>query len=350
LAPTGRPLPSIAVGAATAAGPRPAGLAVVGDALLVELETAAPNWGAALRRALDDADGRPLDVRVVAATADQVNDALDALAGLPVARLGVFSPRSHVSEPALWDALVNGVNARGIAAELIGGARPHFTELNRRHQDLPGDIPALTFSITPQMHARERAQLVESIPMQRLVAENAVRIGAGRPVHVGPVTLRSRFNAVATSAPAGGDTDDVESGYGAEHVPGATDARQASTALAAWTVASASALAVPGVASITYFEEWGPRGLVDGDGRPFPVATALSWLHALAGRPALEVEGTVPAGLWVVGADVDGAAEILLANLTPDDIAVLIEAPGVPDGSVSVPAYGIARVTAAPTR
>ena len=286
-------------------------------------------------------------MRVVAAGADQVNAALDALVGLPIARLGVFSPRSHVSEPALWEALEDGVNARGIVAELVGGARSHFTELNRRHQDLPGDIPALTFSITPQMHARERAQLVESIPVQRLVAENAVRIGAGRPVHVGPVTLRSRFNAVATSAPAGGDTDDVEGGYGAEHVPGATDARQISAALAAWTVASASALAVPGVAGITYFEEWGPRGLVGGDGRPFPVATALSWLHALAGRPALEADGDLPTGLWVVGADLDGAAEILLANLTPDDMAVTIEAPGVRNEPVTVPAYGIARVPAA---
>ncbi len=347
LVPAGRPLPSIAVGASTAAGSRPAGLTTVGDALLVELEAAAPNWRAALRRAAHDADGRPLDARVVAAIDDEVDAVLDALAGLPVARLGVFSPRSHVSESALWAALVRGVHARGIAAELVGGARSHFTELNRRHQDLPGDIPALTFSVTPQMHARERAQVVESLPQQRLVAENAVRIAGGRPVHVGPVTLRSRFNAVATSGPAGGDTDDVDDvdgGYGAEHVPGATDARQESAALAAWAVASASALAVPGVAGITYFEEWGPRGLAEADGRPFPVATALAGLHALAGRPALEPEGPVPPGLWLVAANRDGAAEVLLANLTPDDITVAIEAPGVPDTPVTVAAYGIARV------
>jgi hypothetical protein len=181
--------------------------------------------------------------------------------------------------------------------------------------------------------------------MQRLVAENAVRIAAGRPVHVGPVTLRSRFNAVATSAPAAGGADDVEGGYGAEHVPGATDRRQASPALAAWTIASAAALSVPGVASIAYFEAWGPRGLRGTDGVEFPVAGAFDDLHALAGRPAFVAEGDLPAGLWLIAADTGGPVVALLANLTAETITVTIEAHGARSESASVPAYGTARVT-----
>ena len=87
---------------------------------------------------------------------------------------------------------------------------------------------------------------------------------AGRPLHVGPVTLRSRFNAVATSA-AGPADPTLAAGYGAELVAGATDARQSSDALAAWTVASYAAIARRrrrgGVATWTTSRAWGPRGI-----------------------------------------------------------------------------------------
>ena len=96
--------------------------------------------------------------------------------------------------------------------------------------------------------------------MQRLVAEQTVEFAAGRPVHVGPITLRPRFNNVATGPQPGPTRTDLDEGYGAEFT-GAADPRQQSPELAAWTIASAAALAVPGVASIAYFEEWGARGI-----------------------------------------------------------------------------------------
>ena len=43
---------------------------------------------------------------------------------------------------------------RGSEAELHGGARSHFTELSRSRDRPPADLPALSFSLTPQMHAR----------------------------------------------------------------------------------------------------------------------------------------------------------------------------------------------------
>jgi D-apionolactonase len=127
-------------------------------------------------------------------------------------------------------------------------------------------------------------------------------------------------------------------------VPGATDPRQESAALAAWTVASAAALAVPGVDSVTFFEAWGPRGLVAATGREYPVAGAMRWLHGLAGRPALAAEDPVPPGLWVLAADAGGAVEVLLANLGGDEVAVTLDVPSGADESISVAAYGVARV------
>ncbi|APX33621.1 hypothetical protein BH708_13860 [Brachybacterium sp. P6-10-X1] len=53
-------------------------------------------------------------------------------------------------------------------------------------------------------------------------------------------------------------------GYGAQRT-GVDDSRQASPELAAWTIASAAALAVPGVASLTSFEQRGTAAAI-GDG------------------------------------------------------------------------------------
>src|SRR5690606_35103796 len=112
----------------------------------------------------------------------------------------------------------------------------------------------------------------------------------GRPLHVGPVTLRARFNAVATSGGGGQARAGLEHGYGAELTGGATDERQKAMGLEAWTIASFAAIAsatdAARVASVSYFEASGPRGLHD-DGESFPVERALSALAGLTGGELL---------------------------------------------------------------
>jgi D-apionolactonase len=68
-------------------------------------------------------------------------------------------------------------------------------------------VPALSFSITPQMHATEIPHLVDSVGVQRTAGENALRLADGRPVFVGPVTLARRCNAVATTEPSDPSVD-----------------------------------------------------------------------------------------------------------------------------------------------
>lgn len=145
------------------------------------------------------------------------------------------------------------------ALEVVAGTRAHFTELNRSIAVFSGWDGPLTCSVTPQMHDRSSEQVTESIRMQRWVVTSASRLAAGRALHVGPVTLRPRFNAVATAAT-------VEHGYGPETVPDATDPAQHTPAAERWFADAARALTVPGVASITLAEAWGPRGFVAADG------------------------------------------------------------------------------------
>ena len=332
-------VPEISVGASTAPGPAPT-LSVPTSTVLVELETEQTVWRDALTRAARS--GIPLDVRIVTSAPDDIDLVLDALSGVPVLRVGVFSADTHVTEPNLWARLEGSVAARGLEVELVAGTRAHFTELNRSSDRLIPTADAVTFSVTPQMHARERAQLVESIEMQAVVARDAASIAGGRPVHVGPITLRARFNAVSTTPRTAGPGT-LDAGYGPHLDDNATDERQTSVAARAWTVASFAALAAAGVASACYFEEWGPRGLMDSDGAPYPVFDAIQQLHGLRGQTLL-VSQQSDQDLFVLGAFSDATVTVLAANLSAEQRFVEFESEFA-SGQITVEPFDVATVT-----
>lgn len=356
----GPAMPAIAVSAATAPDPAPSGPAVPPDAspsgpdgspgagawpaaVLVELDLATRTWQAALGRAA--ASALPLDVRFVLAEDDptSIDEAVLALHDLPVARVTAFwptGPARHVSDLEAIGLLRHALTEAGVDAPIVGGVRSHFTELNREHHRLPRRLDGVVFSSTPLFHSLSTAQLVESVPMQRLVATQAVELAGGPPVHIGPISLRPHFNDVATTPPPMPEHDDLRDGYGSALID-AADPRQSAPELAAWTVASAAALGVPGVATLAYFEEWGPRGVRTADGTALPAFAAVSALAALAGTPGLR--GDSPDGLvWALGArtgaggaEAGGAAgrdgvTVLVANL--DDRPRRVEVT-LPDGA-----------------
>ena len=337
LARSGTPFPEIGLAASTAPGDGPAEATAV-RVLLVEVDVDAPGWRTALARGLDAADavGAAVDVRLVAREPDALAEPVAALAGRRVARLGATATRTQVTEAGHFVALRSAAEAAGIPeATLVGGARSHFTEVNRRIADLPSDLPALAFALTPGGHNIERAQLVESIAMQRLVARQAAEFAAGRPVHVGPVTLRPRYLTFASR-----ELPPPAEGTGYLLAPDADDPRQSSSALAAWTVASAAALAEGGAASVAYFEAWGPRGVRDAAGEPYPVAAAIEALVALSGAERLEVVGTPPDDVWIAAARRDGVDTVLVANLASRATRVAFAG----GRTVAVPALGWVRM------
>jgi hypothetical protein len=311
--------------------------------VLVELDARSGSWPAVLDRAVVEAGRRPLDVRIVADGPRDLAPVLDALVGRSVVRLAVYDRHTQVSEPELWEALRDGAVARGLDAELHGGARSHFTELSRARDRLPADLPALGFSLTPQMHARERAQLVESVATQQLVTQSAVALAGGRPVHVGPVTLRPRFLTAAESAPDPDDRTDVAEGYGPQDVSDATDPRQSSSALAAWTVAVGIAHARGGASSLTLYESWGPRGVVDSAGRAYPAAAAVGWLAEAHGAQLWAPDRAATPDLWVAGARSEGRVVLFAANLSDVAVTVTVRASDGPAWTVDVEPYGSRR-------
>ncbi|KAA9089577.1 hypothetical protein [Microbacterium radiodurans] len=293
---------------------------------LVELDLAWPGWRAALDRAVTE--GRPLDARLVlpaeagvsaeadAGIAAVLAEAIAALTAHPLVRVTAFQPTGparHISDAVSVALLRTALQRAGLEVPVVGGSRAHFTELNRERHRLPGDLAGTVFSVTPLFHSRDTEQLVESLAVQRLVAAQAVEVARGTPVHIGPITLRPHFNDVATTAPPRPAASDLSSGYGT-HLIDADDSRQSAPELAAWTIASAAALAVPGVASLTFFESWGPRGILDASGVARPVAAAMRALALLAGHEA--ESGSSPDGLiWALAARTADGISVLAANL-----------------------------------
>ncbi len=310
--------PAVSVGASTAPEPAPPYSPAVGTDLLVEIDLAAPNWQAALERA--GASGLALDVRFVLTddrTADTLAVAADALRAHTVARVTAFwatGAERHVSDAAAIALLRHALSSAGVSAPVVGGVRSHFTELNREHRRLPSGLDGVVFSTTPLFHSLDTEQAVESIAIQRLIAQQAVQIARDAPVHIGPISLRPHFNDVATTPPPLPPSADLSGGYGPELLA-SDDPRQASAELAAWTIASAAALAIPGVASLSYFEEWGGRGIRSSEGIQWPVAAAIRALAAVSGETLLT--GDSPDGLiWAVGAvAADDVETVLVANL-----------------------------------
>ena len=342
----GPALPAIAVSAATAPDPAPTGHdPAPWSAVIVELDLATRNWRAALHRAA--ASGLPLDARFVLAEDDptSIDDAVHALRDLPLARVTAFwptGPARHVSDLEAIALLRHALTEAGVDALVVGGVRSHFTELNREHHRLPRRLDGVVFSSTPLFHSLSTAQLIEALQMQRLVATQGVELAGGPPVHIGPISLRPHFNDVATTPPPMPAHDDLRDGYGSALTP-AADPRQSAPELAAWTVASAAAFAVPGVATLAYFEEWGPRGVRGSDGTPYPVFDAVTALSEVARQPGLR--GDSPDGLvWALGAHTEAGDVVLVASLDREPRAVEIELPGGATRSTDVPAGGFVRI------
>ena len=172
----------------------------------------------------------------------------------------------------------------------------------------------MAFSLTPQVHSTEIPHIVETVPIHGVTAANAVRLGEGRPVHVGPITLKPRFHAPDQHA-AGDELQDH--GF-----------------TAAWTLASVQALSLEGVASVTYFEAGSPRGIAAADGTLNPVGELLQKLAACKGKPVLAttrqpVLRAAGKGLVTVY-PVQSAAglQVFLGNLSPREATAALSLPG----------------------
>ncbi|MEV7133240.1 hypothetical protein AB0N24_10185 [Arthrobacter sp. NPDC093128] len=307
------------------------------DAVLVELYEPRELWPAKLAAAAREADrhGAALDVRVVSASADGVAEALSGARGgqlSRIIRLGLFHPETQCTDPAAFAALKEPLQLAGFSGQLLAGTSSHFTELNRwiagGGSPVPQDADALAFSLTPQVHSTEIPHIVETVPIHGVAAANAVRLGEGRPVHVGPITLKPRFHAPDQHA----DGDELQ-----DH-----------SFTAAWTLASLKALTLEGVASVTYFEAGSPRGIAAPDGTLNPVGELLQKLAACKGEPVLaatrqpvqRTAGKTPLTVYPVQSA--AGLQVFLGNLSPREATAVLSLPGGAHAAAEMTVIGAA--------
>ena len=166
--------------------------------------------------------------------------------------------KNHLPDDLIYDAVFDELKTIFPETKIGAGVNAYFAELNRnRPQSLKADF--ISFTICPQIHAFDNASLVENLEAQKYVVESARKLFPEKPVFVSPVTLKQRFNVVATCtepAPATGE------------LPSQVDTRQNSDFAAQWLICSLKYLAQSGTHLITYFESVGWRGFIQGNYDP----------------------------------------------------------------------------------
>jgi hypothetical protein len=330
----GSPPPSIGVGGADLAALDGAGAGRLRPLRLhhlrADLRLDGPGWEPALERAV--ANGRLLGVPLELALSlpDDPRAVLRDLAarasalGARVASWLLFRTRDATTDDGLVgparDALA-GVSRR---ARFGGGSDAHFAELNRRRPSTHG-LDLLVFAANPQVHAFDDATLVENLATLRWTAETARSFAGGASLALSPVTLRPRADPRPASSREPGDR------------PFTDDPRQPTAFAAAWTLGFLASAAEAGLASLTFFEIVGPRGVMDASGA-FPVLHALADVASLPRAVVLPVRSRRPERVQVLALRSGARVRVFLANVTGEPHPVRLE--GLPEGLARAPLGG----------
>jgi hypothetical protein len=306
--------------------------------LRVEVDLRGAGWRDALHGAGAGAAalGAGLDV---AALTDEAGAGLEALAAAlaaspaPVVRCAPFSEQGWVATRPLAAR----ARAAGLPGAVGGGSRTDFAQLNMQAALIPfAELAFTTYAINPQVHAFDDLSIVETLGAQGATVSSARALAGDRPVVVGPVTLRPRFNPNATAPepppPPGA-------------APPHADPRQAAPFAAAWTVGSLHRLAAAGAAALTFFETAGPCGVVDESGAPYPVYETLAAVAHSTGAELVEVTLRDPLAMEALALRRDSRLLVLVANLTPEPRSCSVALPAGRSRSLELEPYGIARIT-----
>jgi len=225
------------------------------------------DWRSRWARAVEEANalGVPLDVTLVAGSHDAI-DAWDPGKDsimFGAIRLQAYDRVSHVTTKELAEAL-HALRDRLVwaaGARIAGGSRANFTELNRVSDRLPIDLlDEVAFAANPQVHAFDDASILQTPGALASAVRDALEVARGRPLLVGPLTLKPMFNAVAANPD---QQDDLP-----------PDPRQHDDVAGEWARLAIDASA--GAAGVTIYETVGEWGVLDSSGKPSPAYRTLA--------------------------------------------------------------------------
>lgn len=214
-----------------------------------------PDWPTGLTNAL--ADARLLDVRLELALffgPDPVAELTRLTQFLAAYRERVgsvllFDAATLTTSNSLLDQVAQRVRSYWPAVLLGGGTDGAFAEFNR-NRFAYHLVDFVVYSISPQVHATDERTLLENIDGQAPTVQTARQLTGNKPVHISPVTLRPRYMTAVQA-------------HSNRRSPPA-DSRQFTEFGANWTQLTIDTLTQSGVASMTFYETHGSRGVVNG--------------------------------------------------------------------------------------
>jgi hypothetical protein len=214
-------------------------------------------------------------------------------------------------------------------AMLAGGSNQYFTELNRQRPPLEF-LDMVCYPVNPQVHTFDNLSMVENLQGQAYQLASARAFCGDKPIAVGPVTLKSRFN------PASG-----RPGLTPEGLSVSIDPRQISLFGAAWTVGSIKYLAEGGAYSATFYQTVGPEGVMEQEsgspnpaafpslpGMAFPLYHVIGDAGAFAGGQALRATSSAPLRVEALAMAKGERRRLLLANMTSEAQTVTVSGIG----------------------
>ena len=186
----------------------------------------------------------------------------------------------------------------------------------------PADADFICWSMNPQVHAFDNTSIAETPEAAAQQIASVRRYFPDKPLVVSPVTLKPRFNPVATGpAPA------IPPG----ELPPQVDPRQLSLFAAAWTLAMIKALAESGTDSVTFYETTGWRGVMETEagstlpakfpsiaGAVFPLYHVLADVGEFAGGEVLPTESSDPLNVAALCLQAGQRRRLFLANLSAE--------------------------------
>lgn len=224
--------------------------------LRIELRLSSKGWNEKLEQAVFETSALrvPLFVHLVFGSACDREWESFAMAVGPHINIISQVALSPSDRKADVDRLLTSILAKARAlfpgVAIGAGFVSYFTELNRNRFDVHG-LDYLTYSVNPQVHATDTLTVIENLLAQSDAVRSARAIAGQAQIHVGPVSLRPRFNPDAV-----GDGPDGRSGT----LPPRFDVRQTSAMAAGWSLASFKYLTEAGADRVTMFETHGMGG------------------------------------------------------------------------------------------
>jgi D-apionolactonase len=222
----------------------------------------------------------------------------------------------------VFQRLSTALSAAALNIELGSGTRAFFHQLNCSR---PAHGSFLRWTMNPTVHALDDTTVMQSAESVPWSVRTAASFANGRPLAVGPETLRMRFNP-------------EQQGPSSQSSP--IDPRQRGLFAAAWTLAHCAGLLHPSVDRVAFFEPIGPRGVIyrkadapqpwfDEQPSPaaFPVFVVLAALCQARGLPASPLLASDTSNPGLIGIRIGGETpHLLVANTTTQTLRCTLPA------------------------